>query len=66
MYKMNNLEKQHKNLKIGIYGDSFAAPNWFGPAKDHWYNILGDMLGATSVDSFGVVCTSTYFSYKHF
>jgi hypothetical protein len=55
-----------KDLKIGIYGDSFAAPNLKSPEKDHWYNMLGKMLGATQVDSYGVVCSSAYFSYKHF
>lgn len=55
-----------ENLKIGIYGDSFAAPNPKAPAEEHWYNVLGKMLGATQVDSYGIVCSSTYFSYKNF
>jgi len=52
-------------MKIGVYGDSFAARWAFSDIETHWWHILGKSLNA-EVECFGKSGTSTFFSYKHF
>jgi hypothetical protein len=52
-------------MKIGVYGDSFAARWAFSDIETHWWHILGKLLNA-EVECFGISGTSTFFSYKHF
>jgi len=51
-------------MKLGVYGDSFGTSK--NPAiKTAWYNLLGEMLGAT-VETHAVGGSSVYYSYKRF
>lgn len=52
-------------MKIGIYGDSFAAKWAFNKEENHWWYQLGKMLNAEA-KCFGISGSSTFFSYKNF
>jgi len=51
-------------MKMAVFGDSFAIGH--APSKPfHWYNLLADRLG-TTVKTYGMGATSTFYSYKTF
>ena len=52
-------------MKIGIYGDSFAAHNGLG--VDHqWPIILGKNITGSNITNYAKSSTSVYYSYKQF
>jgi len=54
-----------RNMKIGIYGDSFAEYNSNGH-DNQWVVMLGKKIADSNLTNYGLSGTSVYYSYKQF